>query len=171
MADYLSVYGAAIGSAAAIGAVWNTYLSIFHDKARIRIKLGKEFYTDDDAAFAMVSYTTSNWDSIAQDFPQGELKAHLQVINQGRRPVTIVEAGLEFESNTRAVFKPGTTGELSEGKALSFVVSEAGLGQIILRNGIPSRLYAIDASHKFHRERVDQAILPWLEDMCGQKKA
>ena len=161
MADALSIYGAAIGSVAALGVLHN----MLRDRTGIKIRLGREFYASKEAKFALVSFDSKSWDQTAGQYPRTQRKAHLQVVNSGRRPVTILEAGVEFADGTHAAFKPGTTSELTEGGFVSFRVGEEALGEAIKRSGIPAKVYATDGSGRSYRRSVEAKLRPWLEQL------
>jgi hypothetical protein len=68
MADWLAIYGAAIGSSAAAGVVWNVYNSVLRDRARLKVRLCRE----------LVGWAPHTVDCLG-----------VEVSNVGRRPVTV----------------------------------------------------------------------------------
>ena len=162
MADWLAIYGAAIGSSAAAGVAWNIYNSAFRDRARLRILFGREFRPSDEAPFTILSPDPAYWSETEAWYPSSERRAVVSVTNVGKRPITVMEAGVEFPNRVRAAFEPGNTAQLKEGEILVFSISEDSLGEI-LRGGVPRYVYAMDASMTIHRRGIERRLRPWLD--------
>ena len=172
MADPIAIYGAVIGTAAGIGALWNVYQGAVRDRPRLTLSVGREFYSTDsgdevvDESFALVSYDPREWEGIAATYPIYMRKAHVHVCNVGPRPITVIAAGFQFEDGYRIAVKPGTTGDLSEGQPLSFRASEEGLAQMLRKRSEPPRwVYAMNSAHRIRRRRLHANVQAWLDQL------
>jgi len=168
MADWLAIYGAAIGTSAAAGVVWNIYNGALRDRARLRVLFAREFRPSDDAPFTILSPDPSCWSETEAWYPSSERRAVISVTNVGKRPLTVMEAGVEFSNKVRAAFEPGNTAELKEGEFLVFGITEDSLGEI-LRGGVLRHIYAMDASMTVHRRRIEPRLRPWLDRLAQRE--
>jgi len=163
VADPIAVYGAATGTAGALGAVWAIYHSAFRDKPKVSVELGREFRPPgEDSAYTILSPTPSSWPQTERLHPTAEKRAYVRVTNSGRRVLTVLEAGLEFSDGTRAVFRPGRSVQLGEGETDVSSVTEKGLRRMLQEKGIAESAYAAEASGQVHRKKVSRALRDWL---------
>jgi len=141
MVDPLAIYGAAIGSVAAIGTAWNIYHSAFRDRARLRLSLAT---------------------GITQDVPSVRSNEWLWMIeaqNFGRRPLTISgHGGLELANGRWVVF----TGvfeqlprRLGENQKVTFWIYEVSLQKALREQGLlPTRIRLTDDGGSTHKRRI-----------------
>lgn len=164
MADPVAIYGAAIGSAAAVGVAWRIYHDAFRDKARLRLLLGKEFRPR-GGEYTILSPNPEHWSETATWYPDAEVLAVVNVANVGKRPLTVNGAGLEFKNEYRIVFEPGKAGNLEEGESLLFSISEPSLSNVLQHLGLPRFVFAMDASGRVYRSSIESSLVKWLEEL------
>ena len=149
MPDALAIYGAAIGSAAAVGAVWNIYNTGFRDRARLKliIKRGR-----------FISQTEARVDV---DGPILFIRA----TNIGHRPLTIVSGGLELSN------KRGREGmreinslprELAENQEVTLWFDENDLKKL---TKLPTYFSFLDTADKYHRRKIPRYLLNWIRQV------
>lgn len=148
MADPIAVYGAITGTAGAAAGLWAIWNGT-HDRARIKTEVR----------------------NIVTEYPgirPGALLCAINVINQGRRPVTISGyAGLAFSAGHWFPFA-GVLGELprrlDESATITFWMYEDALVEGVREQGeMPSRVLVNDDGGHTHKRRISGPYLRRLK--------
>ena len=141
MADALAIYGATIGSLAAVGALWNIYNTGIRDRARLRLSISMGTMQDPPHVRA------------------DEWVWFVEAANDGRRPLTISSAGgLEFPNGRYSAFTGGLKllpKRLEEGDKVMMWCKETALKEAIDKHGIlPTHIRFSDDVGRTHRKRI-----------------
>ena len=152
MVEPLAIYGAFIGTIAAIGTAWNMYDRRFRDRARLRLNLATGFVQD------------------RPDIKSNEWLWFLEVQNFGRRPLTISSLpGLAFPNERFSVFT-GTFEQvpkrLDEGSKITFWLYERALRKVLKEQGmLPNRILLKDDAGDSHTRRIARKYLRQLKKL------
>ena len=153
MADPIAVYGAITGTAGAAAAAWTVWNGFFRDRARIETNVS--------------NVVTSNYPGVRP----GELLCAIDVMNHGRRPVTISSyAGLTFPKGRWAAFAGSASDlprRLDEGSKVTFWVYEGSLLDSIRQFGcMPNRVLVNDDAGRAHKRRIPKKYLRRLKRLA-----
>jgi hypothetical protein len=147
MPDFLALYGAVVGSAAALGFGWNVY----RDWPRLKIKISKGHF-----------HPGAN-----------EPLVFVEAVNVCRRPITINGGGgLAFRDGSHIWFNNGAhelPKELAEGQSIALWCTQATLKKTLgkRRGDLPTNVWFKDASDKLHRARIPRGFRDWMIKLAG----
>ena len=141
MANALAIYGATIGSLAAVGTLWNIYNTGVRDRARLKLSIGR------GTVQGSPHVRPDEWVWLAE------------AANAGRRPLTISSAGgLEFPNGHYSAFSGGfelLPKRLEEGDKVVLWCKETALKEAIDKHGIlPTHIRFSDDVGRTHRKRI-----------------
>ncbi|MEX2158286.1 MAG: hypothetical protein WEB04_02700 [Dehalococcoidia bacterium] len=156
----IAVVGLAI---AAANGGWTIINTTLRDRPKVKVTLGREVYSQETSDFSIVAVDERRWDARRDD--SREARLHVHVANEGRHPIAIIEAGLEYADAQRIVFAPGSTSQLGHGQWHSVECTEAALGQVFATLGSPSWVYAMDSGRKIHRQPLPSFVKEWIEQL------
>ena len=153
MPDPIAVYGAATGTAGALGAVWSIWHGIIRDRPRLRAKV-----------------STMYADSIAKN----EWLWSIDIMNYGRQSVSMSSApGLLFRDGWYMPFinRLGDKENIGAGEKVTWWISETGLVKGLRNKGaLPHRIVFKDDGGNNYRRRINSKQLKTMKRLIAANK-
>ncbi len=156
--DALALYGAVIGTVAAVGTLLQAIWNIHRERPRLKVQGSRA---------VIVSGA-----SPALNMPgQRETVIMVEAVNTGSRPITIQEAGLILKNKSKlAFFGSGRElpKELATGQQFSIWTPTEQLAHSF-DDSVPAYAYCRDAEGKMHKGRLHEYFWIWYRNERQQE--